>query len=329
MLFRFVYNSMRLFPFLIVFCLLLPQKTSAQKIDNLASFRNIESDSYFRFNYDNDYFAATDKNYTQGYSLEFVAPVFKKNPINHLFFKPETAVNRFGVAVEHIGFTPKNIESPEIQFGDRPFAAAIMLKSFLIRTNSEKRTRFISSLSLGIIGPGAFGKEMQVEIHKATGNVIPEGWRNQIRNDAVLNYQVGYEKQLFRYRNFFSLQANSEVQLGTLFTNASAGFNAVAGLINSPFSSEENQQSFQLYLYAQPLAKIVGYDASLQGGLFNNDSPYTIVSEDIERFTGQLNYGVVIRINSLYLEYSRSSITREFESGNSANWGGIKIGFGF
>lgn len=319
---------MRPFPTLILLLLVFPSLGFGQKIDNLASFRNMESDIYFRFNYDNDYFAATDKNYTQGYSLEFVAPVFKKNPVNYLLFKPEPAVNRYGVALEHIGFTPKNIESPEIQMGHRPFAAAIMLKSFLISTNRENRSRFISSMSLGIIGPGAFGKEMQVGIHKATGNVIPEGWRNQIKNDVVLNYQVGYEKQLLHYRNFFSLQANSYIQIGSLFTNASAGFNTVAGLINSPFSSEEKYRKFQLYVYAQPLIKVVGYDATIQGGLFNNRSLYTIPSDEIERFTGQLNYGVVLRINSFYLEYTRTSITKEFQSGNSANWGGVKLGFG-
>jgi hypothetical protein len=198
----------------------------------------------------------------------------------------------------------------------------------LISTNSEKRSRFINSLSLGLIGPGAFGKEIQVGIHKATGNVIPEGWRNQIRNDVVLNYEVGYEKQLFRYREFFSVQSNSNLQAGTLFTNASVGFNSVSGLINSPFSSEEKQRKFQLYFYAQPLVKIVGYDATLQGGLFNKDSPYIIPSEQVERVVGQFNYGVVFRINSFYLEYTRTSITREFETGNSANWGGIKLGFG-
>lgn len=315
----------------LVFILILfsyPHQFFAQKIDNLASFRNIESESYFRFNYENDYFAATDRNYTQGYSLELVSPVLIKNPINHLFFRNDTGMNRYGVAIEHIGFTPRNIKSPEIQGGDRPFAAAIMLKSFMISTNSENRSRFSSSLSLGIIGPGAFGKEIQVGIHEATGNVIPLGWRNQVKNDVVFNYEAGYEKQLFRYRNLFSVQSNSGLQVGTLFTNASAGLNSTAGLINAPFSSEETQKRFQVYFYAQPLIKIVGYDATLQGGIFNRDSPYTIPAEEIERFTGQFNFGIVIKVHSFYLEYARTSITREFETGSSANWGGIKLGFG-
>lgn len=302
---------------------------SAQKIDNTASFRDIKSERYFRIHYDNDYFSATDKNYTQGYSLEFLAPGLIKNPVNHLFLRSENRVNRYGIALEHIGFTPKNIKSPEIQEGDRPFAAAIMLKSFMISTNSEEKYRVTNSLSLGIIGPGAFGKEMQVGIHKATGNVIPEGWKNQIKNDIVLNYEVGFEKQLFSYRDLFSLQSNSTLRLGTLFTNASVGFNSIAGLLNSSFSSEEKHGKFQFYLYTQPLVNVIAYDATLQGGLFQTSSPYTISSEEIERVTGQFNYGITLKTRSLYFEYFRSMITREFESGSSAKWGGIRIGFTF
>ena len=301
----------------------------AQKIDNLASFRDIKSDSYFRYHYDNDYFSGTDENYTQGYSLEIIAPFLKKNPINFLFVKPYNSEIRYGAAIEHIGFTPANIGSPEIQFGDRPFAASIMLKSFVIATDTLKKSRLLSSLNLGLIGPGAFGKEMQVGIHKITGNTIPQGWRNQIKNDLVLNYEMSYEKQLLRAGDFFSLQTNTTAKLGTLFTNASLGINTTVGLINSPFSAKNKHKKFQLYGYSQVLGNLIGYDATLQGGVFNKESPYTISSEEITRFTGQFNYGLVLKTKTLYFEYSRTVLTREYETGTPTKWGGIRIGFTF
>jgi hypothetical protein len=97
--------------------------------------------------------------------------------------------------------------------------------------------------------------------------------------------------------------------------------------MNSPFSSTENKRKFQLYVYAQPLASVVGYDATLQGGVFNKSSPYVILDTNVERFTKQFNYGLVIRINKLYLEYAQNKISREFTTGEAANWGGVKIGF--
>ncbi len=315
--------------FIFLFLVFFPAFLFAQKIDNMASFRDMNSEAYFRFNYDNDYFAASDKNYTQGYSFELASPFLKKNPLNFLFFKPESNEFKYGLAVEHIGFTPDKYESPEIQFGDRPFAAAIMLKSFLIATDTIKKSSVVSAFSLGLIGPGAFGKEMQVYIHEATGNDIPQGWQHQIKNDVVVNYEISHEKQLVRYRNLFSLQSNATLRMGTLFTNASVGVNAVFGIINSPFSSVKNKDKFRVYLYSQPIVNAVGYDATLQGGVFNNESVYTIPSDEMERFTGQLNYGIVLQTRTLYFEYSRSNITREFKSGHSAAWGGIRIGLAF
>jgi lipid A 3-O-deacylase len=93
-------------------------------------------------------------------AFELVLPVFEKNPTNHLFFIPKGTTTKYGLAIEHIGYTPNHYELPYIQFGDRPFAAAIMLKSFVIATDTIHKSRLTSSLSLGLIGPGTFGKEM-------------------------------------------------------------------------------------------------------------------------------------------------------------------------
>ena len=78
--------------------------------------------------------------------------------------------------------------------GDRLFTAAFMLKSFAISTDPQRKSSFTSLLTLGLIGPGACGEEMQAGIHKATGKKEPLGWGNQIKNDVVLNYRVSYEK---------------------------------------------------------------------------------------------------------------------------------------
>jgi lipid A 3-O-deacylase len=321
--------SMRKIALLVLFtCLLLPAGL-AQKIDNLAAFRDIKKANYFRIYYDNDLFAATDYNYTQGMSLELVAPCFEANPINYLFFTPKRAEFRYGLALETIAFTPQRYELTEIQYGDRPFAAATMLKSFMITTDTLKASRFSSFLNIGIIGPAALGEQIQVGIHKAIKNTLPQGWDNQIRNDIAINYSVSYEKKVLRFRDLFSLQATANVNIGTLFTNGGLGMNSTIGIINSPFTSIHKRNGFRLYFYSQALVNVIGYDATLQGGIFNKKSPYTISSEDVERFTGQLNCGIVLKTKSLYAEYSYSAISREYKTGPVAKWGGIRIGFTF
>jgi len=307
--------------------LFLTSLSFAQKIDNTASFRDIKSDKYFRFHYDNDYFTATDRFYTQGYTFELTSPLLAKNLVNYSFPKIKNSDNKYGLSIEHIGFTPTTIKSNEILYGDRPFAAAIFLKSFKIATDTINKTRLESSLSIGIIGPGAFGYEMQKGIHEWIGDEIPMGWQYQIRNDLVLNYNLVHEKQLLRFKDYFALNSHLAARIGTLNTDASLGFTATLGLINNPFAATSNKNKFQLYLYSQPLANFIGYDASLQGGLFNKTSPYTIPDSDIERITLQNNFGIIMQWRSLYLEYSRVLLTREFSTSKSHKWGGFRIGF--
>lgn len=314
----------------ITYCLFFLFFTSlsfSQKIDNTASFRDIKSDNYFRFHYDNDYFTATDRFYTQGYTFELTSPRFAKNPVNYSFPKIKNSDNKYGLSIEHIGFTPTTIKSNEILYGDRPFAAAIFLKSFKIATDTINKNRLESSLSIGIIGPGAFGYEMQKGIHEWIGDEIPMGWQYQIKNDLVLNYNLTHEKQLFRFKDYFALNSHLAARIGTLNTDASLGFTATLGLINNPFAATSNKNKFQLYLYSQPLANFIGYDASLQGGLFNKTSRYTIPDSDIERITLQNNFGIIMQWRSLYLEYSRVLLTREFSTSKSHKWGGFRIGF--
>ncbi|MGB5941936.1 MAG: lipid A deacylase LpxR family protein [Leeuwenhoekiella sp.] len=317
----------RLCSFLLLF--LISWHTQAQKIDNLVSYRNMGTQHYFRFNYENDFFAATDENYTQGYSFEYVSEALKKNPANQLFFKLKGFSSIFGIALEHIGYTPNDYVSREIQNGDRPFASAIFLKSFSTANNEKHMYRFSQSLSLGIIGAAALGKEMQVEIHKWTGNKIPRGWEHQIKNDLVLNYRLDCEKQFFRWNNFLTLNASSSVQLGTLFTNAAAGANMQLGLLENTSTSSGKKSKFRIYFYGEGISRFIGYDATLQGGMLNRSSPYVISSRDVSRIVGQINYGLVLKTGPVYLEYARTTITREFKTGNPAGWGGIKVGVGF
>lgn len=300
-----------------------------QKLDHTVSFRDMLATKYFRINYDNDFFAASDYNYTQGYNLELVTPNLSKNPLNKLLIQKKELRIQNGLSIEHIGFTPFSIANPDVIFTDRPFASAIMLKSFVTSTDTTKDFRIISGLSIGMIGPVAFGNEMQTAIHKVINGVIPQGWKNQIKNDLVLNYELGFEKKLFQINNSLIVSSNSTVRLGTLFSSASLGFNAQFGAFNHVFFDDNRKRKFQFSIYGQPLVNFIGHDATLQGGVINRDNIYTVKGSEIERATLQLKYGAIVKIKTLFLEYSQAIISKEFSFGERATWGGIKIGWLF
>lgn len=313
--------------FLIIFFLFKILISHAQKIDNTVSFRDINRDSYFRFHYDNDFFTATDYYYTQGFNFEFVNPCFKKNPINKILFHLPGSNVRYGMSLEHNGFTPTSIRHVEIIKNDRPFAAALMLKSFSISTDTIHHTRLTSNFSVGIIGPGAFGGEMQKTIHRWLNNIQPLGWEHQIQNDIVLNYSLTHEKEMLRDNKWFQLSSIIHLDIGTLTDNLQTGFTLCAGKINHPFNRRNNK--YNIYFYNQPLIAFIGYDATLQGGIFNHSSPYVISESTISRITFQDNSGIVFSSRKIYLEYYQTILSKEFETGKYHRWGGIKIGWVF
>lgn len=308
-----------------IFCLLFSLGAIAQRIDNTVSYRNMNGDSYFRFHYDNDFFTAQDLYYTQGYTFELVKPWLEYNPVNELLIQPENSVKRYGLTFEQTGFTPTDITAPDILYGDRPFAATIAIKSFVVSIDTVGRSQLSSSITLGMIGPVAFGNEMQTGIHKWIDDDLPQGWKYQIKNDVIIDYELAFEKQLLS-RRLVAIGSYTKLRLGTLNSNLAAGFTLKAGLINDSYSVNYSNK-VRAYFYAQPVLNVIGYDASLQGGLFNRSSPYTIGSSEIERVVLQNSFGIIVKFRSMYLEYSRSMITREFSTGSSHEWGGFRVGF--
>jgi hypothetical protein len=295
--------------------------TMAQVINPASSFRDMNSDKYFRFHYDNDYFTKMDYYYSQGINLEFVHPVIKHLPFTKLLIKPAGSTIKYGIALDHVGYTPTSIRSNDILYGDRPFAATITLKTFVIAMDSSRGQRISTAFIVGLIGPGAFGEEMQTGIHRWLKNVLPLGWQYQVKNDIILNYQFNYERKLFESGNVLLVNGTSELRVGTMNDKLSLGFNFMAGQIT--------KKKFRYYVYGQPMVSFVGYDATLQGGLFNKTSPYTIRSAEITRITAQADAGVVVQVGKLFIEYSQSVLTREFSSGHYHRWGGVRMGIAF
>ncbi len=314
--------------FILTVILFLCPPAQAQRIYNSTVFRHINEPKYFRFHYDNDYFTKTDQYYSQGITVEYVHPALKKNLLNKLLFTPFTTPAQYGITFNLFGYTPTSITSDSILHGDRPFNANISLKYFLIQPHPARKQQWSAALSLGIMGPGAGGFEIQYNIHKWLKNTLPLGWQHQIKNDIIINYQINYEKQLLKAGRYFILNGVAEARAGTLNNNGGAGFNFMAGRFNQRFHPlQSHKRKAEYYFYFQNMVTGIAYDASLQGGLFNRKSPYTIAAKNINNITWRADAGVIVNFKTLYLSYNQSFITKEFKQGLYHRWGGVSIGF--
>ena len=302
--------------------------SKAQLTDNSSSYRNINHNSYFRFHYDNDYFTKTDEYYTQGITIEYVHPAIKKFFLSKLLWHPYKTNAQSGISFNLFAYTPTSIQSDSILHGERPFNANISLKTFSIQADDIHRQQVSTAFSIGIMGPAALGNEIQTNIHRWLKNPPPHGWQYQVQNDIIINYQLNYEKQLLSSGNNFLLNSAAEARLGTLNDKISGGFNFMAGRFNKRFSPVTyHKRKTEYYLFGQSRINLIGYDASLQGGLLNRNSPYTISANNLTRFNFQADAGIIVNFKKLYLSYTQSFLTKEFITGRSHRWGGVSIGF--
>jgi lipid A 3-O-deacylase len=303
-----------------------------QVIDNTSTFKNIGATHYFRLHYDNDYFSKMDQYYSQGITLEYVAPGLRGSPLARLLLRLPGSEKKYGIAFDLSGYTPDDTHSDGIVYGDRPFTACITLKSFLISTDTQRHVRLASAFIVGAMGPAAFGKQIQVGIHTWLHNIIPRGWENQLHNDVIANYQLSLEKELFSNSNNLIVNGMAEFRAGSRNDALSTGLNLMFGHFNDPYRSARSTghpKKWQYYFYLQPRLNLVAYDATLQGGLVNHTSPYTIPASNIERATLQADAGLVLSYRRLLLSYAQSYLTKEFSTGEYHRWGGITIGIGF
>lgn len=299
----------------------------SQLIDNSSSFSHIQAKKYLRFHYDNDFFTNTDHYYTQGITLELVHPSFRQSLLHKLLWKIKDSSAQSGISFNLFGYTPTSINSDAILYGDRPFEGSMSLKFFTISTNGKQDFRLASSLHLGVIGPAALGEEIQTNIHRWTGNKLPRGWQHQVRNDVILNYQLNAEKKLVSSKAFI-LNGMAEIRGGSLHDRIGGGFNFMTGYFDDPFERQQKKKT-SIFLFGQSQVNLVGYDATMQGGIFNRKSPYTISSPDISRLSFQASGGFVLKIDKLWFRYSQSFITKEFRTGRHHRWGGVTAALSF
>lgn len=315
---------------ILLFCCCLSVAASAQR----DSARITGTDRYIRLNYDNDFFSATDRYYTQGIKLEMVRPALKYNPLSHLLIPiNRQAVNYYGLAIEDDGFTPKSIRHDTVYVGERPYACTVFLSSYLVSNDKEKQQRLTSQLDLGVIGPIARGHEMQQGIHYALNNIQPLGWQYQIANDAVINYDLQYEKG-FLVAKHMEFIGTMGLRAGTLYDDINMGSTLRIGLMQPYFDNlgmtkSAGSRKFQCYVFLSGNVRAVQYNATMQGGVFEKNSVYTIRVSDINRIVGRGEAGIVIAYNRFSVEYSKVHISPEFYGGLWHGWGHVVLTYCF
>lgn len=291
---------------------------SVQEIDSLKLRRSIE------FSYANDFFFNVDYYFTQGIHLEVFLPALRKNPISNILVKlPQGVDNAFGVSANEECYTPSSIRHNYIPFGDRPYAGSLFVSLSRYSLNHEKQLRLTTHLDLGIMGPNGYGHEIQSGIHHATGSQQPEGWQFQLANSPIVNYSVLLEKGILNSR-LCDVQAFSQVRFGSYFDDVRVGINARLGWLKNYFENDNSSSPFRFWIFGSGEMETVGYNATLQGGFFTNNS-YVVPTKDMTRIVFCGTVGITSSYKKLRLGYSSFYLSPEYKNGWAHKWGQVKL----
>jgi hypothetical protein len=298
----------------------------------------LSRESFLKVNFDNDILDYTDRFYTNGIKIEIISPCLQQNPVSRLTLPYwSSGTNYYGLSLVQNMFTPSTTKTGGILYGDRPYASYLYVGSFKITNDSAHKFRQTSEFDIGIIGPNSYGEWVQRSFHNSVPtNNEPLGWEYQIQNDLLVNYSISYEKGLLSQK-YFEILLASVGNIGTLYTNLSGGAQLRAGWLNPYFSNlgvakkpmllRSGLRNMQFFLFIKGSGKLVGYDATLQGGLFNQSSTYTLPADQISRVVFQGSGGIAFSWNGIRLDLEQFMLSPEFQDGLWHKWVHLALTF--
>lgn len=302
------------------------------------SMISLSRESFLQVNFDNDILDYTDRFFTNGIKIIIISPGLQMNPLRRLMIPYwGSGTNYYGLSLVQNMYTPSTTKTGGILYGDRPYAAYLYVGSFKITNDPEHKLRQTSELDAGIIGPNSYGEWVQQSFHNAVPtNNEPLGWEYQIKNDLVLNYTIMYDKGIVNEKSLEVL-LSSVGNIGTLYTNFAGGVQLRTGWLNPYFANlgigkkqalrDAGLRKVQFFFFLKGSGKLVGYDATLQGGLFNGSSTYTLPADQISRVVFQGSGGLAFSLNGIRLDVEQYILSPEFHDGWWHKWVHVALSF--
>lgn len=281
---------------------------------------------------DNDLYVSTvkDRYYTSGIflSYKYLSKTKKENQ--------EKKILEWQIGQEM--FTPFKSIVQSVNLHDRPFAG-YLFGSFGVHRIYKNNTSLKTTLQIGVVGPNAYGKELQDFIHNIYGFNKAIGWKYQIKNAFGLNFNTNFTQFLVKdSSNHFDISWMSSFKLGTVYTNISSGFFARMGLkplakiANSiAFKTNLNDQNtrfireIESFIYVKPTLRYAFYDATLQGSFLNTTS---IVTKELIPLVFNLEVGLKFtanRFNFGYIYNYTTNKSKGLRNDNGNSYGSIAI----
>jgi lipid A 3-O-deacylase len=308
----------------LLFLLLLSTLSNAQIYKNELGLKS-DNDSYLG--------QGSDRYYTNGLFFNF------RHALDQQKLPQDLEKKTYEISLGQKMYNPYSGYAPDPATHDRPFAGYLYAEAAVNWFYSDESI-IKASAQIGTTGKNSLGEAGQKLLHSAFGFYDIEGWDYQIKNELALNLSGQYTKLLSRIAdNAVEFSFEGYANLGTTFSGAGAGLLFRTGSLNQLFNSAYTNSVIgnhaktkalvkrEIFFYAKPQLNFVAYDATIQGSLFNNDSPVTFNQKPVV-FAQQL--GLNYSSQRFTFDYSVIFKTKEIKSNARAHqWGSVSLFYRF
>lgn len=297
----------------------------------------------FTLHWENDTFAGTDRDYSNGIKLTWSTPYditdtgkdhlpdWSYPLINNLPFVNDPSGHRaVSVSFGQKLFTPTDTERTDLVVNDRPYAGFLYLASGFHNQIGNRKNSW--ELQLGVVGPLALGEESQDVVHGLLDAEKAGGWDHQLKNEIGLGIiceskwrlpfpETGRELNYdliphlgFRVGNIQTyLNAGAEIRYGWNLPRDFGSCPIRAGCSsNSAFNDTPAVVPGRLltgwHIFTAVNGRIVARDIFLDGNTFRDSH-----SVDREVLVGELIAGLAMDFGRIRTTYSYVMRTKQFE----------------
>jgi len=320
-----------------------------------------EERNLWRLEWDNDGFVHKDNAFTNGWSLQRHSRGFdsweEMEPSRFSGWISRTVpgiggggdlVVKRGTGLSQITMTPEDIQNPDPQPGDVPWAGALGWSESWYAFDNRTLNAF--QIYAGILGPYSFAEQFQIQVHHWINADEPRGWDNQLETEPLFNLNYEAKRKVAMSDTYWhgfgvDLAAGGEIGLGNFSTFAALdlelriGWALPEGFLNTPDPGGNGIMlnpitgvpgGFHVYLTIAARVWATAYTVFFDGNTFR-ESPHPGL--DYETVTRGAVIGLHFegRKYSVHLNfYSYEGLP--FESVNpltGMNWGNITIDYRF
>lgn len=299
----------------------------------------LEEAPYINLTTENDLFSfpggTTDRYYTNGVRLDYFYKNESRKFPSTLLLEISDNRNVYSWGLAQYMFTPSRIDIETIQYNDRPYAGALFAIHSLNSYDYSKKIKLTSELNLGVIGPLSLAEEAQIAVHSLFNYTRPEGWRNQVPNDIIINYNLRMEKEIAYVPDKLFITGIIETFTGTLYNAMGAGFSLRVGSVNNfleeKTESKKRGNKSHFYVTLKPTIRAIYFNALLQGGLITNKKKthegYILNKDQIERVNVFTEAGIVYTRPKMNISLMQKMRTAPVKGANAIEVGSVSIAF--